>query len=511
MDIAALQERCRVLEQELEEKDESMFELSATLATVQAEAQHEVKQVRKETRDEITKYQEALRRTEREATLLHHQLSNVTTAKNNNNNNNNNNAVVQQPPAAPVVPAATITTTDTTTQQQQQRPSLALVLLQSNIAKIPPPHVVVAAANTHSSDVAFIWQLTEHCLLHNTDWSWWKQALMQCATARSMIRTSCGTFGKKSRIVCQNTTPLELQQIATSLLESQCSGDNNTTSSSPYLQDLCQRLWHKLTCSTQYLDLVHVVLMDASPQECTALCWQPLCATLQSPIPILLLQYAKSKCCSSNGRRLEYTNDDDVVVVVDDSTLLLALFTLQSSWPSLDNTTTINDKDWARTIMAVLLDLLEFDILPNIQQQQQQLLACSILQVLQKWCMSQCGVVWMHTLFGIQEYWACTGMSVVVRLWNSIDNTTVAAECVRVLHLVLWHVRRQRERSESLFSQQEEDPHSFRSLLVEHAELHKAACNHMVVNKDIPTSLRQLAAMQLHELALDEEELEDVR
>jgi hypothetical protein len=130
----------------------------------------------------------------------------------------------------------------------------------------------------------------------------------------------------------------------------------------------------------------------------------------------------------------------------------------------------------------------------------------------------------MRTQFGLQERWSCTGIGVVVRVlshvvtnksndFNNNNNNRIASDCVRLLHLVLWHVRRQRERCEnnSTESSKPGEHVSFRSLLVEYAEFHRSACNLMLANDNVSEDVRRLVAMQLQEIAEDEEEMEDIR
>jgi hypothetical protein len=154
--------------------------------------------------------------------------------------------------------------------------------------------------------------------------------------------------------------------------------------------------------------------------------------------------------------------------------------------------------------MGLLLDLLEFLVLPNMPHQHHQELACCVLQVLQQWNLTP--NPWMYTMFGLENNkHACTGMGIVVRLWSHVDTCSpVAAECVKLLHLILWHTRRQRER------QSNTDAATFQSLLVEYSQFHKAACTSMVVDETVSKSLRTMAAMQLQEIALDEEDLQDL-
>ena len=81
----------------------------------------------------------------------------------------------------------------------------------------------------------------------------------------------------------------------------------------------------------------------------------------------------------------------------------------------------------------------------------------------------------------------------------------VQTESVRVLHQVLWHVRRRQEENVSAAN-------SFHSLLVEHAELHKSTCTNILLNYENGYSkpLQIMAGMQLQEVYLDEQDVQQV-
>lgn len=219
-----------------------------------------------------------------------------------------------------------------------------------------------------------------------------------------------------------------------------------------------------------------------------------------------------------------FTNHD---TTVDTATLVTALVILRQSW-CCSKDQQQQQQPWALQLMRMVLDLLEFRVLPDIYLHRKECIA--ILQLLQRWCLDPNGVALLRTQFGLpnqQQQWSCTGISVVVRIWNKVlvqrtssgdsnnDNNTImsiAANCVRLLHLVLWHVRRDRERCEQSNNNDKNNTTycSFRSVLVEHAELHRAACNTMLILEDTPQEIKQLVAMQLQEILEDEEELQDI-
>jgi hypothetical protein len=70
--VAWMEEQISALRQELLARDESIFDLQATLVTVEAETKHRIEQVQHTSQDEIRKLQEQLRRVQNEANRLQH-------------------------------------------------------------------------------------------------------------------------------------------------------------------------------------------------------------------------------------------------------------------------------------------------------------------------------------------------------------------------------------------------------------------------------------------------------
>ena len=170
--------------------------------------------------------------------------------------------------------------------------------------------------------------------------------------------------------------------------------------------------------------------------------------------------------------------------------------------------------------MGTLLDMLEY-----ATDQSELLLACDILRVLQRSCQAPEGVTWLRTRFILQQQheqrsWACTGVGLVVLLWNKVMTTddncemqqVVVDECVRLLNLVLWHLQRQRQRSDcGGTNNDDEEACSFRSVLTEHAELHKSASHATLASSTVSADIQRLVRHALDEIAMDEDELEELR
>jgi hypothetical protein len=143
--------QCRLLQQTPEEKNEEHFELSASIATIQAETHYEVRQVRQEHDSQVQKLREALRRKEREAILLRHQLSRTSHQPSGNTVSLSNAPVVTPPTTTNNAPPCSTS------------PSLAAHLLQT--CPEEPPSLLIAAANNPSSsenNLSLVWLLSEH-------------------------------------------------------------------------------------------------------------------------------------------------------------------------------------------------------------------------------------------------------------------------------------------------------------------------------------------------------------
>jgi TolA-binding protein len=73
------QQQLEALRRELAAKDEANFDLSGTLATVEAETSHRVQQVEKESGDAVKKLEEQLRRAQQEANMARSQAVQLQT------------------------------------------------------------------------------------------------------------------------------------------------------------------------------------------------------------------------------------------------------------------------------------------------------------------------------------------------------------------------------------------------------------------------------------------------
>ena len=322
-----LQEQCRLLQQALDAKQEALFELESSLAVIEAEKIYEIRKVQAQGKDETKKLQEALRRSEREATRLHHELSRtvttavVTPAVTNSSNNTIAAATVAAAESNTTTSndnTSTTTTNDTINHQQQ---TLALHLLQTASCHSEPPPDFLLTTSTNDSNV--VWQLMEHCLSHDTKWTWLQEALTWSASSRRMVVRACCSSSStakssttKCRISCHTISREQLEAAQASLREP-LQGTFIQSDERPYLRDLAHRLLHRLSShalQAQSLHILVVLLSDASAAERKSLAWQPFCATPESPIPTLLQQWCRACCLPDDKkRRVDYAASNDMI------------------------------------------------------------------------------------------------------------------------------------------------------------------------------------------------------
>jgi hypothetical protein len=146
--------QCQLLQQTPEEKNKEHFELLASITTIQAKTQYEVCHVQREQDSQVQKLrEEALRqRKEREAILLHHQLSRTSHQPSGNTVSLSN---------APVV---TLPTTTNNAPPCSTSPLLAAHLLQT----CPEEPLTSEAAKTKSRHILlgqYLWNFFYYYLV----------------------------------------------------------------------------------------------------------------------------------------------------------------------------------------------------------------------------------------------------------------------------------------------------------------------------------------------------------
>jgi hypothetical protein len=110
------QQQLEALRRELAAKDEANFDLSATLATVEAETSHRVQQVEKESGDAVKKLEEQLRRAQQEANMARSQAVQLQGKLRQQDQQFQQQAIIQNQYQKPIVtPTNTKAATATTT------------------------------------------------------------------------------------------------------------------------------------------------------------------------------------------------------------------------------------------------------------------------------------------------------------------------------------------------------------------------------------------------------------
>jgi hypothetical protein len=103
------QQQLEALRRELEAKDEANFDLSATLATVEAETSHRVQQVEKESGDAVKKLEEQLRRAQQEANMARSQAVQLQTKLRQQDQQFQQQVLIQNQHQKPIVTPTNLT------------------------------------------------------------------------------------------------------------------------------------------------------------------------------------------------------------------------------------------------------------------------------------------------------------------------------------------------------------------------------------------------------------------
>ena len=124
-------ETIAALRRELEARDESIFDLEATLITVEAEKQYSIENTQREAAQRVRQLQEELRRAQHEANLARRRTAATTTTNNTDATATNHTRLMMRSPPLPVTAAVTprVAPPHCPPQQQHMRRSSAERLL----------------------------------------------------------------------------------------------------------------------------------------------------------------------------------------------------------------------------------------------------------------------------------------------------------------------------------------------------------------------------------------------
>jgi hypothetical protein len=371
-----LQERLRFLQKQIEEKDEAYFELSATLAAVQAESSYAVKTMEKKTKIQLDRTSEELRRTTQEANQAHmalarlqQQRSLAATVPIRHN--------FQQPtavgPESNDMPPSTIFITEAApansptsvaiSQQQKTGQALARhLLLQGPMRK---PHdsiynLLQHAQHSELHDTDIVWQIMQSSGEHNK--LWLKGALLWSATSRSTLRQACitvdasstrdGTMTLEPRIQI-STDAVDLQAITERLRNPLWQPSPSPISpppskSNPFDPSICQA-WMEEICSDSELWFLIAPLFhdcDSSAEQ------SPWLVLLSKDLISQWEAFAQEHMPKDQPRRVHAITPFDTAMSI--SPFLQSLQLMSDVFKKLP---AVMD----RAVMAIMLDLLEYE------------------------------------------------------------------------------------------------------------------------------------------------------
>jgi hypothetical protein len=203
-----LQERLRFLEKQIAEKDEAYFELSATVAAIQADSSYTVKTMEKKTKLQLDRTSEELRRTTQEANQAHMALARLQQQRSPaaavpvRHNFQQPTAVGPEtsdmPPSTIFItadpPANSPTSVLVPQQPQKNGQALARHLLLQGPMQTPHDSIynlLQHAQHSELQDTDIVWQIMQSSGENSK--LWLKGALLWSATSRSTLRQACIT------------------------------------------------------------------------------------------------------------------------------------------------------------------------------------------------------------------------------------------------------------------------------------------------------------------------------
>jgi hypothetical protein len=380
------------LQQELEGKDDALFEVSATLAAVQAETQHRIQQVETDAALKIRQSEEALRRAQQEANQAHSQLQRLQKEE---EQIAGAGVVVgigitpeqqQHQKRMKLTDVAAVDHSPKTKQQEHEtrkrkRSNLAQHLLLHNNGDINDDiyTFLLQAQDSLWTDAQIGWRILELDTRHrNTHWT--EQALRWSPTVRTLLRDACSggpTVRSTTSIRMRRTTASRisgsesvfnnLDNVAASIREPLSKpnttpgvvSENALWNSTHQKYIICHQ-WMPLV--TDRFDVLITLFQDVGPDSDHVILpwWKRIQPTLLNHINI----------ASSSGQRrrrlvLQRTADEDATVVTtaDDEQLHFTLQLLTIWWQSsptfLQDFLLESNPSLARSVVAILLDRLE--------------------------------------------------------------------------------------------------------------------------------------------------------
>lgn len=537
--VRSLQQQIQSLQKSVEDKDEELFELSASMASVQAEADFKVKQI-----------------------LQQQQQSNSRSTA----SSSSSSRIVIPSPTSNLETIRDGSTTSSSTMSSVATP-LAQHLLQDPALPCCPDEILpfLLTPNTSVPIQGLVWQLVEHCCrraspddTHQSSvqyWDWLEGVLTWSAAARDELRRALTPKNTSSSMeasitIIQNTrirrtshrTVLNLAGATRSLYEplgethqgSTQDPTHSTTTPPPqqrlYLLQLARQFQTELlSCtSVRHLNVLSLLIHDTSHNQA----WQEaLCGSSASPV-VQLLQSLLSETPSVSSMTTLTRRRRTPLKSAGDSSKphrrRLAVAGLQvlrdcGGWQCTPD-------DFSRYFLGLLLDLLEQELVSSKNDTPlSEELTLAMLQVLQQTLRHSPvpAVRWLRTQMTYasppppstnshttRDYWACSGVGVVVQVLHQAAvlnyKRYICRECIGILHVVLQQIQQDRQRAEEAADQS--TCVSFLSVVSEYEDFYKSACHVLVAEREEEDSnFAKLVQLQLEEIAMDEEEEAEVK
>mmetsp|Transcript_25255 Transcript_25255/g.37291 ORF Transcript_25255/g.37291 Transcript_25255/m.37291 type:complete len:572 (-) Transcript_25255:746-2461(-) len=374
---ASLAERIQMLEQQLAAKDDAYFELSATMATIRAEADVQVRNIQRDSKLELIKTQEELRRATREANQAHTSLARFQ-----------QRGQEQQKPQEPkdnLNPPSTIyfqaSVPDTVRSRNFDR-STSSILAQHLVNHCgPPPKKYDDDDNTinnflqksQDSDAMeeedIIWYILRHSIhLFNTGSTstgsakkWLKDALMLSPSSRSLLRRACSldsgkTFEASNSVQLSRIhVDVDLHSVAnrlkSPLLKPSWKASQQPSSTNPFDAIICQE-WMKQICETpDDWCLVSTVLCDACDVEVDI--WYKLFTKgLKERWEI----FTQERLGETHVRRIHPLSTKQKEAPISEAAFLESLHLVTRQAESKRR------EFFDKSVLAILLDLIEYEL-----------------------------------------------------------------------------------------------------------------------------------------------------
>ena len=572
----ALQEQIDQLKQELEAKDDCLFEVSATLAAVQSETQHRLQELEFDASKRIRQSEEALRRAQQEANQAHHSVLQLQQQL-------QLQRTLHVPPLtkATADTAAVATATAATTSALSQ-PTVSNSPLAGHLLLLMPTittdrdnvfHFLLQSQQNPQqnhqhlglTDLEVVSFILESETRHR-QCVWIHEALRWSTMSRAILRESCAlrddatpTLANKSkasslsssRIILTRSSLLNvntsIQQVETAMREpllvvraqnKHINTRNNGSIHYYYNKKICHQ-WMGLMVENLEFDVLLTLFQDVPSvhSDHVVLPWWELFK------PVIVHHIAQFCCLdtlkittpnSSNHHRRRHrryhphpdngdggntkekttTTPPPRLAGKDDATMLSNSLALLRLWwhASPIFQTELMEHHYARSLMAILLDMLE-------QQQDQSPTSkhcCVALEFIQTLMTHKAGVLLLRTQMGGHP----SGIQVLTLTLanlqiqeeqnndkddeNENDNGTSKSLQQQVCIVrIFWMIMR----SHQVY----DDPIPFTSLL-EEKRYHWLACmNKILIMEEMKIEDIKLVQSMLEEIQMDQEELEDYR